>query len=757
MAKVKLLDPSDPRRRLDRYELIGEIATGGMATVFLARRGGVGGFQRFVAIKRLHPHLQNEPEFVEMFLDEARLAALIHHPNVVPILEVGENETGYYLVMEYVEGDTLSRIVARTMSLGQLPPRHVVLRIVLDTLAGLHAAHELRDDRGQMLGLVHRDVSPQNVLVGVDGTARITDFGVARASSRLTSTAHGKLKGKLAYMAPEQTRGDELDRRTDLFAMGIILWEVLCARRLFKADSEAATLQRILVEPIRPPSDVLAGIPKAFDHVVLRALDRDQTKRFQTAADMADALEAAARDAAREHVTEAGLASPREVASFVQQILGQEIGAQRESVRAWLAQSDSGQPVVIQGGPASPRTPSGEPPPGSDPQKVVVPRFEVAADVTMRFALEQKKAELPRPVPPPRSDPSSSRPPPAPKSDAPAPPPSSKGPPPRVPPPKQSTPTLLGQGPLPRREDDGDSGSYRPPAMSEDVGDDCETVAKPATNHPPPIQPAVKTARGLFAEPILAEARAKLEQEQGGVRSTNGSSNGAASASLAGSAIIKTPRMPMPADQLVGDARVQISPAAGRPPIVEAIPVGSGRPNPRTLVSASGDMASGGLTPGSMTLPNDGTAPRSDSYQDATVVHSVPKSGAAKYLIVFAAVLLVGATLLLFLKVGPGSDSAKSNAKKPTETATAAKTDAPGGTQTATATVTSAAPTATASAEPAPSADATSKPAGDGKVRHSGGGKSGGTAATATATSAKTSAPTASPTGGGEDLTNPYR
>ena len=270
-----------------------------MATVFLARRGGVGGFQRFVAIKRLHPHLQNEPEFVEMFLDEARLAALIHHPNVVPILEVGESDTGYYLVMEYVEGDTLSRIVARTMSLGQLPPRHVVLRIILDTLAGLHAAHELRDDRGQMLGLVHRDVSPQNVLVGVDGTARITDFGVARASSRL--------------MAPEQTRGDELDRRTDLFAMGIMLWEVLCARRLFKADSEAATLQRILVEPIRPPSEVLPAIPRAFDAVVLRALDRDATRRYQTAADMADALEAAAREAAKDSVTDVGLASaPKE-------------------------------------------------------------------------------------------------------------------------------------------------------------------------------------------------------------------------------------------------------------------------------------------------------------------------------------------------------------------------------------------------------------------------------------------------------------
>ncbi len=750
MAKVKLLDPSDPRRRLDRYELIGEIATGGMATVFLARRGGVGGFQRFVAIKRLHPHLQNEPEFVEMFLDEARLAALIHHPNVVPILEVGESDTGYYLVMEYVEGDTLSRIVARTMSLGQLPPRHVVLRIILDTLAGLHAAHELRDDRGQMLGLVHRDVSPQNVLVGVDGTARITDFGVARASSRLTSTAHGKLKGKLAYMAPEQTRGDELDRRTDLFAMGIMLWEVLCARRLFKADSEAATLQRILVEPIRPPSEVLPAIPRAFDAVVLRALDRDATRRYQTAADMADALEAAAREAAKDSVTDVGLASPREVASFVQQVLGQEIGAQRESVRAWLAQSDSGQPVVIQGGPSSPRNPGSQPPVGaqhgSDPQKVVVPRFEVAADVTMRFALEQPKNELPRPSSPPRSEP-----------------PPRVEPPRAPPPPKQSSPTLLGHGPSPYASGSGPTSAELDQAagaigyranLSEDVGDDIDTVARPNTNAPPPIQPAVKTARGIQAEPLLAEARARAE-------STNGASNGAASAAIAGSAVIKTPRMPMPADQLLGEARVQIQPAAGRPPVTPAVPVATvgGRPMPKTLVSASGEVSTGGFTPGSMTLPTDGPGPRSDSFQDPTIVHAAPKGGLAKYLIVLAAVLLVGATVLLFLKVKPDTPTSATPTKKTSEPASAdaAKPSTTGTSTAGAATTTSASSAPLGSSKPVATADATatSAPTSTGK-----GGRRGTSKPTATTTT--TAPPTATtpptpPTGGGDDLSNPYR
>ncbi len=245
MVAARLFEPEKGRQRVDRYELIGEIASGGMATVYLARLTGVGGFQRFVAMKRLHPHLAGEAEFVEMFLDEARLAAGIHHPNVVPILEVHASPIGYYLVMEYIEGDTLARLLARSASKGQRLPVPIVLRVMLDTLAGLHAAHELRDDHGDPVHLVHRDVSPQNVLVGSDGVARITDFGVARAASRLTATRVGQLKGKIAYMAPEQAAGvEELDRRADVFSAGIVVWEALASRRLFKAENEAATLSR---------------------------------------------------------------------------------------------------------------------------------------------------------------------------------------------------------------------------------------------------------------------------------------------------------------------------------------------------------------------------------------------------------------------------------------------------------------------------------------------------------------------------------
>jgi hypothetical protein len=348
VANVKLLDPRSADRRLDRYELIGEIASGGMATVYLARLSGVGGFQRLVAIKRLHPHLAGDPEFVEMFLDEARLAASIHHPQVVPIIEVGVSRAGYYLVMEYIEGATLAHLMGRAAATGTRLPRAIVVRNILDILAGLHAAHELLDVEGQLAGLVHRDVSPQNLLVGVDGTARITDFGVAKASARLSTTRAGKLKGKLAYMSPEQTEGAVLDRRADIFAMGIVLWEALTGLRLFRADTEAATLARILNRPIPAVSAVCPDVPHAFDEVCAKALERPPANRYQTSADMADALERAARRAAATASYDSAIASARDVATYVQALIGPELVAQRESLRAWTAQAESNAALVVQ-------------------------------------------------------------------------------------------------------------------------------------------------------------------------------------------------------------------------------------------------------------------------------------------------------------------------------------------------------------------------------------------------------------------------
>jgi len=339
MVAARLFEPGQGRQRVDRYELVGEIASGGMATVYLARLGGVGGFQRFVAMKRLHPHLQNEKEFVEMFLDEARLSAAIHHPNVVSIVEVGASPVGYYLVMEYVEGDTLARIIARSASNGQRIPTPIALRIVIDTLQGLHAAHELRDDRGESVELVHRDVSPQNVLVGIDGIARITDFGVARAVSRLGSTRVGQLKGKLAYMAPEQAQGDALDRRADVFSAGVLTWETLAAKRLFKADNEAATLQRVMNEEIPLLTRIAPHLSREVAEAVHRALERDPDKRYTTAAQFADALEEAA-------TSRDGIAVQRDVAAFVKETIGEEIEQQRDAVRAWLARSEPSRPLT---------------------------------------------------------------------------------------------------------------------------------------------------------------------------------------------------------------------------------------------------------------------------------------------------------------------------------------------------------------------------------------------------------------------------
>lgn len=331
---AKLFDPGVGRQRVDRYELLGEIASGGMATVYLARLTGMGGFQRFVAMKRLHPHLASEKEFVEMFLDEARIAARIHHPNVVPILEVGASQLGYYLVMEYIEGDTLARLLARAASSGKRLPVSIALRIAIDMLSGLHAAHELHDDQNQPVNLVHRDVSPQNVLVGQDGIARITDFGVARAASRLNATRAGQLKGKIAYMAPEQAAGAELlDRRADVFSAGVVIWESLAQKRLFKAENEAATLSRVIAEPVPELSQIAPMVSAEVSGVVMRALDRDPDKRFPSCAAFADALEAAAALGDK-------VATPRDLANYVAEVMGAEIAQQREAVRNWLAHSD---------------------------------------------------------------------------------------------------------------------------------------------------------------------------------------------------------------------------------------------------------------------------------------------------------------------------------------------------------------------------------------------------------------------------------
>ncbi len=279
-----------PKRVIGRYALYGEIAAGGMATVHYGRLLGPVGFSRTVAIKRLHPQYAKDPEFVSMFLDEARLAARIRHPNTVQTLDVVATKGELFLVMEYVQGESLAKLVRATaMSQGKIPPS-IVVGIMSGVLHGLHAAHEAKDERGEGLGLVHRDVSPHNVLVGVDGVARVLDFGVAKAQGRVGTTREGQLKGKISYMAPEQIDGT-VDRQSDIFAAGIVLWELLVGRKLFTGENEAKILNRVMQATIPKPSDIAKDVPPAFDAVAMQALERDRTHRFATARDMARALE----------------------------------------------------------------------------------------------------------------------------------------------------------------------------------------------------------------------------------------------------------------------------------------------------------------------------------------------------------------------------------------------------------------------------------------------------------------------------------
>jgi serine/threonine-protein kinase len=287
--------------KLGRYELHGAIARGGMATVYVARMSGAAGFARTVAIKRLHPHLAADPAFSAMFVDEARLAARIRHPNVIDTLDVVADSGELFLVMDFVLGETLARLIRQTEKRGIVLPAPVVSSIVVGALEGLHAAHEATSERGEPLGIVHRDISPQNILVARDGVARVLDFGVAKAAGRIQETEGGEIKGKLAYMSPEQLTRKPIDRRCDIFAMGVVLWEALTSRRLFGGEDAASTLYAVMHEPITPPSTVVPGIPPAVDAVVLKALERDVDKRWATAQEMALALEAAVPPAPTRH------------------------------------------------------------------------------------------------------------------------------------------------------------------------------------------------------------------------------------------------------------------------------------------------------------------------------------------------------------------------------------------------------------------------------------------------------------------------
>jgi eukaryotic-like serine/threonine-protein kinase len=313
-----------PVRVVGRYLVCTPLASGGMATVHLGRLLGLQGFTRTVAIKQLHPQFARDPEFVSMFLDEAKLASRIHHPNVVAPLDVVALEGEIFIVMEYVHGEALSRLMDLA---GTAPlPAPIACSILIQVLLGLHAAHEATDERGNALSIVHRDVSPQNILLGEDGQAKVVDFGIAKAARRVHSTADRKLKGKLGYMSPEQLRLQAIDRRSDVFSAGIVLWELLTGHKLFPFGEPAAVVAKMLEFQPQAPSVLQRTISPELDQVVLRALQIDPEQRFQDARAMATEL--------KEACAPAGVL---DVAAWVVQIAGPALGQRA----AWVADAES--------------------------------------------------------------------------------------------------------------------------------------------------------------------------------------------------------------------------------------------------------------------------------------------------------------------------------------------------------------------------------------------------------------------------------
>ncbi len=277
--------------QLGKYELLALIAVGGTAEIYLARIGGEAGFEKYVVVKCLHDHLVHESEYVDMFLDEARLGAQLDHSNIVQTLELGEHQGRYYMVMEYLSGLSIAQIgrAAYDRVPGGLVPIDIVLGLSAQASAGLHYAHE-RKSGGQPLNIVHRDISPQNLVVSFDGVLKLVDFGIAKAERRRTQTETGTIKGKFAYMSPEQCKAEPIDRRTDIFALGTITWELLTGRRLFKRGSTYETYQAIVNGGVPAPSSLNSKLDARVDQVVLKALAYEREARYATAEDFGDAL-----------------------------------------------------------------------------------------------------------------------------------------------------------------------------------------------------------------------------------------------------------------------------------------------------------------------------------------------------------------------------------------------------------------------------------------------------------------------------------
>ncbi len=331
---MKTLDDIRPGQTIGRYEFLVPIARGGMAAVWAARLKGSRGFSKTVAIKTMLPSLSDDPLFEQMFLDEAQIAAQIRHPNVVEIMDLGEEQDVLYIVMEYIDGESVATILRAANKRDKVPPLPIAVHLAIDACNGMHAAHELRNVDGNNVGLVHRDISPQNILVTHDGMVKLVDFGVAKAAGRTSSdTTAGQIKGKAPYMAPEQAMGMSVDRRTDIFAMGIVLYQITTGKHPFRGENDVATLHNILHRTVPSPRFVDPKFPRPLEFAIMKSLAREPEKRFQTAADMATALDRVFPPVVRR-------AGTADVARFVKELLGDVGDRRREALREAIRAAD---------------------------------------------------------------------------------------------------------------------------------------------------------------------------------------------------------------------------------------------------------------------------------------------------------------------------------------------------------------------------------------------------------------------------------
>ena len=296
--------------RLGRYEVIRHLATGGMAEIYLAQ--GIG---EKVVVKVISPERAQDQKFIHMFLDEARVAATLHHPNICQMLEVGRHGDTYFFAMEYIHGETVRALLERAVASHVRLPLAVCLKIISSVATGLHHAHERKGGTGAHLAIVHRDVTPSNIMLGFDGSVKLLDFGIAQAEGRAAETQSGTIKGKFAYMSPEQCRGKAVDRRTDVFALGIVLYELTTQRRAFRTDSDFDTMDRIVRGRLLKPSAIDASYPRELEQILLRAMATDPDERYPTAADFGRAIDDFA--ARTGHV-----ASPDDIAACLREVLG---------------------------------------------------------------------------------------------------------------------------------------------------------------------------------------------------------------------------------------------------------------------------------------------------------------------------------------------------------------------------------------------------------------------------------------------------